>query len=222
MSRRERETTVTEGVRENRVLCGPSPRTMSGKTAVNGKLRPRDALNGTAAPRVRLGIASGGCSYAKAVAHDGEPWSESPPSGIVSRAICLEPWQCRPPRRRRRGPGKATYRRAGEEMVDDTLPMDRRCDDAPGGNVGQPPNQTRGRQPRRRKVSVAEIQEHGVTASPPASDDRRGLIRQKPCARLIPIVTESDSHDSQKPTNLNRWRKQEVCDGFGDFVAVRV
>ena len=39
---------------------------------------------------------------------------------------------------------------------------------------------------------------------------------------VIPIVTESDSRDSQKPTNLNRWRKQEVCDGFGDFVAVRL
>jgi hypothetical protein len=39
---------------------------------------------------------------------------------------------------------------------------------------------------------------------------------------LIPIVTEPDSRDSQKPTNLNRWRKPEVCDGFGDFVAVRL
>jgi hypothetical protein len=39
---------------------------------------------------------------------------------------------------------------------------------------------------------------------------------------FIPIVTESDSQDSQMPANLSRWCKQEVCDGFGDFVAIRV
>lgn len=38
---------------------------------------------------------------------------------------------------------------------------------------------------------------------------------------LIPIVTEADSRDSQKPANLNRWRKQEVCDGFSNFFTVR-
>ena len=37
---------------------------------------------------------------------------------------------------------------------------------------------------------------------------------------VIPTLNDADSRDSQKATNLNRWRKQEVCDGFGDFVAV--
>lgn len=36
---------------------------------------------------------------------------------------------------------------------------------------------------------------------------------------LIPSLIEVDSGDSQKPTNLNRWSKLEVCDGFSDFFA---
>lgn len=38
--------------------------------------------------------------------------------------------------------------------------------------------------------------------------------------RLIPIVADADSGDSQKRTNLDPWRKQEVCDGFSAFFAV--
>ncbi|PZM08251.1 hypothetical protein [Rhizobium tubonense] len=37
--------------------------------------------------------------------------------------------------------------------------------------------------------------------------------------QLIPTLIEIDSRDSQKRANLNRWRKQEVCDGFGGFFA---
>lgn len=37
---------------------------------------------------------------------------------------------------------------------------------------------------------------------------------------IIPSLSNTDSRDSQTPTNLNRWRKQEVCDGFSDFVAI--
>ena len=37
---------------------------------------------------------------------------------------------------------------------------------------------------------------------------------------LIPSLTDFDSWDSQNATNLNRLRKREVCDGFGDFFAI--
>jgi hypothetical protein len=38
---------------------------------------------------------------------------------------------------------------------------------------------------------------------------------------FIPTLNNADSWDSQKPTNLNRWGKPEVCDGFGDLLAIR-
>ncbi|MHC2419614.1 hypothetical protein ACVMB2_003524 [Sinorhizobium meliloti] len=48
-------------------------------------------------------------------------------------------------------------------------------------------------------------------------------LRDPPCpARIIPSLTKLDSRDSQTATNLNRWRKREVCDGFSDFFADRL
>ncbi|MDP2734166.1 MAG: hypothetical protein Q8O63_13845, partial [Hoeflea sp.] len=40
--------------------------------------------------------------------------------------------------------------------------------------------------------------------------------------RLIPILIELDSLDSQKRSNLNRWCKREVCDGFSGFFTDRL
>jgi hypothetical protein len=39
---------------------------------------------------------------------------------------------------------------------------------------------------------------------------------------LIPTLNNADSWDSQKPTNLNRWGKPEVCDGFGDLCVAAI
>lgn len=38
---------------------------------------------------------------------------------------------------------------------------------------------------------------------------------------FIPTLNNADSWGFQKPTNLNRWGKAEVCDGFGDLLAIR-
>ena len=53
------------------------------------------------------------------------------------------------------------------------------------------------------------------------------MIRMNPALftalqdRVIPTVFECDSYeDSHQPTNLNLWRKLEVCDGFSDIFAV--
>ncbi len=47
-------------------------------------------------------------------------------------------------------------------------------------------------------------------------------MRQTIDSSLIPTFIDADSRSFQKPTNLNRWRKLEVCDGFSNFFAIRL